>query len=82
VKPIGILDRKVKVQNKKSIWMVNVQRTYYGLEYDTWEDEENMWEEYLQIFDNFQENKMQDSILSNQSFGTTSQSPIQLRWGP
>jgi hypothetical protein len=60
-----ILDRKVKVIRNKSIGLVKVQWTCYGPEDATWEHEENMWEEYPKFFDNFEENGMQDSILSN-----------------
>jgi hypothetical protein len=56
VEPVCILDQKVKVTMNKSIGLVKVQCTYYGLEYATWEHEENMWEEYPQVFDNFEEN--------------------------
>jgi hypothetical protein len=62
---VCILDRKVKVLRNKAIGIVNIQWTYYSLEYDTWEHEENMWEEYPQMFDNFEEDRMQDSILRN-----------------
>jgi hypothetical protein len=57
VEPIHILDWKVKVLRKKSIGMVKVQWTCYNLEYATWENEETMWEEYPQIFVNFEENR-------------------------
>jgi hypothetical protein len=50
VEPIGIMDRKLKVLRNKSIRLVKVQWTCYGLEDGTWENEENMWVEYLQIF--------------------------------
>ena len=65
MEPIRILDHKVKVLRKKSIGMVKVQWTCYSPKYATWENKENMQEEYPQFFDNFEENKMQDSILSN-----------------
>jgi hypothetical protein len=65
VEPIHILDWKVKVLRNKSIGMVKVQWTCYGPEDDTWEHEENMWEEYPQFFVNFEENIMQESILSS-----------------
>jgi hypothetical protein len=79
VEPIGILDRKVKVLRNKSIGLVKVQWTCYGLEYVTWEREENMWVEYPQMFYIFEENKMQDSILSSKNSKTTSRSLGQLR---
>jgi hypothetical protein len=55
-----------------SLGLVKVQWTCYGPKDATWEHEENMWEEYPQIFDNFEENGMHDSILSRESSGTTS----------
>jgi hypothetical protein len=42
---------------EKSIGMVKVQWTYYSPEDATWEHEETMWEEYPQIFVNFEENR-------------------------
>ena len=57
VEPIQILDWKFKVLRNKSIGMVNVQWTCNGPEDDTREHEENMWEEYLQFFVNFEENR-------------------------
>jgi hypothetical protein len=78
---VCILDWKVKVLRNKSIGLINVQWTCYGSEDATWEHEENIWEEHLQIFDNFEENRMKDSILSRSSSRTTSQSPSQLHWG-
>jgi hypothetical protein len=65
VEPVHILDQKVKVLRNKSIGMVKVQWTCYGPEDATWEHEENMRAEYPQIFDSFEEDIMQDSILSN-----------------
>jgi hypothetical protein len=65
VEPVRILDQKVKVLRNKSIGLVKVQWTCYGPEDATWEHEENMWEEYPQIFDNFEEGRMQDSILES-----------------
>jgi hypothetical protein len=65
VELVCILDRKVKVLRNKGIRRVKFQWTYYDHEYATWEHEENMREEYPQIFDNFEENIMQHSILSN-----------------
>jgi hypothetical protein len=65
VEPVRILDRKVKVLEKKSIGMVKVQWNCYGPEDATWEHEENMWVEYPQMFDNFEEGRMQDSILES-----------------
>jgi hypothetical protein len=64
VELVCILDQKVKVPRKKAIGMVKVQWTCYGPEDATWEHEENMQEEYLQFFYNFEEARMQDSILS------------------
>jgi hypothetical protein len=52
------------VIRNKFIGLVKVEWTCYGIEDATWEHEEKMWEKYLQIFDNFEENIMQDSILS------------------
>jgi hypothetical protein len=78
VEPIRIIDRKVKVLKNKAIGMVKVQWTCYGHEDDTWEHEENMREEYPQMFSNFVENGMQDSILRSSSSKTTFQSPSQL----
>jgi hypothetical protein len=65
VEPVRILDQKVKVPRNKDIGMVKVQWTFYSLKYATWEHEEKMREEYPQSFDNFEENRMQDSILSS-----------------
>jgi hypothetical protein len=45
--------------------MVKVQWTWYGPKYATWENEENMQVEYSQIFDIFEEERMQDFLLSN-----------------
>jgi hypothetical protein len=45
--------------------LVNVQWTCYGPLDATWENEENMREEYSHIFYSFEEDKMQDSVLSN-----------------
>jgi len=77
VEPVLILDWKVKVVNKKSIELVKVQWTCYDPKDVIWEHEENMWEEYPQLFYNFEENIMQDSILNNYSSGATSQIPSQ-----
>jgi hypothetical protein len=65
VEPIHILDRKVKVLRNKAIGLVKVQWTCYGPEDVTWEHEKNMQVEYPQFFDNFEEDKMQYSVLSN-----------------
>jgi hypothetical protein len=65
VKPVRILDQKVEVLKNKAIGLVKGQWTYYSSRDDTWDHEENMWEEYLQSFENFEKNIMQDSILSN-----------------
>jgi hypothetical protein len=65
VEPVCILDRKFKVIRNKTIRMVKVQWKYYGPKDVTWKHEENMREEYPQFFYNFEENKMQDSILSS-----------------
>jgi hypothetical protein len=62
VELVHILDQKVKVLRNKFIGIVKFQWTCYGPKYATWEHEENMWGEYPQIFDNFEENIMQDSI--------------------
>jgi hypothetical protein len=64
VEPICILDQKVKILKNKAIGMVNIQWMCYSDEDATWEHEENMQEEYPQSFENFEENRMQDSILS------------------
>jgi hypothetical protein len=53
------------VLRKKAIGMVNVQWACYGPGDSTWEHQENMQEEYPQIFDNFELNKMQDSVMSS-----------------
>jgi hypothetical protein len=63
VEPVHILYQKVKVLRNKATWMVNVRWTCYGPEDAIWEHEENMWEEYLQFFNNFEEGRMQGSIL-------------------
>jgi hypothetical protein len=55
---VRILDWKVKMLRNKSIGMVKFEWTCYGPEDYTWEHEENTWEEYLQIFENFEENKI------------------------
>jgi len=65
VEPVCILDWKVKVLGNKAIGLVKFQGTYYGPEYAIWEHEENMQEEYSQFFVIFEENRMQDSILSS-----------------
>jgi hypothetical protein len=65
VEPVHILDQKVKVPKNKDIGLVKVQWTCYGPKDATWEHEENTWEEYLQIFVNFEEIRMQDSGLSS-----------------
>jgi hypothetical protein len=57
VEPIHILDQKVKVLKNKSIGLVKVQWTCYSPKDTTWEQEETMWEEYPQMFVNFEENK-------------------------
>jgi hypothetical protein len=64
VEPVHILDWKVKVL-RKDIGMVKAQWNCYGLEDATWEHKETVWVEYPQNFDNFEENKMQDSILTS-----------------
>jgi hypothetical protein len=53
------------VLRNKAIGMVKVQWTCYIPEDATWEHEENKWAKYLQIFDNFEGNIMQDSVLSS-----------------
>jgi hypothetical protein len=58
VDPICILDWKVKVLKNKSIGRLKVQWTCYSPKYATWENEENMWAEYPQFFDSFEEDKM------------------------
>ena len=65
MEPIHIVDREVKVLKKNSLGIVKVQWTCYGPEDATWEHEENMWEEYPQIVYRFEENRMQDSVLSS-----------------
>ena len=65
VEPLHILNHQVKVIWNKYIGLLKVQWNCYGPEDATWENEENMWEEYPQCFVNFEENKMQDSILSS-----------------
>jgi hypothetical protein len=80
VEVVHILEWKLNVLRNKAIGLVKVQWTCYSPKDATWENEENMreeypqifdnfeenmWEEYLQIFYNFEENKMRDSILSN-----------------
>jgi hypothetical protein len=65
VEPVCILNWKVKVLRNKTIGMVNVQWTCYNPKDATWEHEENMREEYPPNFDSFEENIMQDSILSS-----------------
>ena len=57
VEPVHILDRKVKVLRNKSIGMVKVQWTCYSPKDAIWENEVNMWEEYLQFFFHFEENR-------------------------
>jgi hypothetical protein len=57
VELVSILDQKVKVLKKKSTWLVKVQWNCYSPNYATWEHEETMWEEYLQIIFNFEENR-------------------------
>jgi hypothetical protein len=65
VEPVRILELKVKFLRNKAIRMVKVQWTCYIPEDVTWEHEENMWVEYSQIFDNLEEERMQDSVLSS-----------------
>jgi hypothetical protein len=65
VEIVCILDQKFKVLRNNSIGIVKFQWTCYSPEDATWDHEENMWEEYPQIFDNFEENRMKDSILSS-----------------
>jgi hypothetical protein len=57
MEPACILDRKVKVLQNKSIGMVRVQWTCYGIEYATWEHEKTIQEEYPHCFVNFEENE-------------------------
>jgi hypothetical protein len=57
VEPLHILEKKVKVPRNKAMEMVKVQWTSYGPKYATWEHEDTMWEEYSQIFYNFEENR-------------------------
>jgi hypothetical protein len=64
VELVCILYWKIKVLMRKYIGLVKVQWTCYGPEM-LHEREENMWEEYPQFFYNFEENRMQDSILNN-----------------
>jgi len=45
------------VLKNKYIEMVKVQWKCYDIEDATWEHEETMWEEFPQIFSNFEENK-------------------------
>ena len=65
VEPVCILDWKDKVLRNKAIWMVNIQWTFYNVEYATWEHEENMRAKYPQILYSFEEKIRQDSILSS-----------------
>jgi hypothetical protein len=65
VELVQILDQKVKVLRKKSIALVKVQWTCYGPQDVTLEHKQKMWEEYPQFFVNFEEIRMQDSILSS-----------------
>jgi hypothetical protein len=57
VELVHILDRKVKVIHEKDIGLVKVQWDYYGIEYETWENEEIMLDEYPQILFNIEENR-------------------------
>jgi hypothetical protein len=57
VELVRILDQKIKVSRKKDIGLLKVQWICYDPEYATWEHEETMWEEYLQSFSNFEENR-------------------------
>jgi hypothetical protein len=50
VEPVHILEWKVKVLGNKATGMVKVQWNWYDPEYATWENEENMQEEYPQMF--------------------------------
>ena len=65
VEPVRIPDRKVKMIKNKAIGLVKIQWTCYSPEDATWEHEENMRAEYPQIFYSFEENTMQDFILSS-----------------
>jgi hypothetical protein len=65
VELLRIMGREVKVIRNKATGLVKVQWTCYGPKDVTWEHKESMWEEYSQSFFNFEENIMQDSILSS-----------------
>jgi hypothetical protein len=56
VEPICILEWNFKVLKKKSIGLVKAQWTCYSPKDATWENKKSMWEAYLQIFENFEEN--------------------------
>jgi hypothetical protein len=53
VHPVCILDRKVKQLQNRSIGLVKVQWTWYGLEDATWEHEYAMRTKYLHRFEDF-----------------------------
>ena len=54
VHPVCILDWKSKHLHNRSIGIVNVQWTWYGLEDVTWEHEGAMREEYPHLFEDFE----------------------------
>jgi len=51
------MDSKVNVLNKKAIWLVKAQWNYYGSKDATWKHKENVRDEYLQNFVNFDKNE-------------------------
>jgi hypothetical protein len=80
VEPMCILDWKFKFLRNKSIGIVKVHWSCYGLEDATWENEETMREEYPTIFCKFSRKlnvhlyiSVQDSILVSRVPRATSQ---------
>ena len=51
---VRILDQKSKQLRNRSIGLVKVQWTWYGLEDATWEHADAMWVEYPHLFENFE----------------------------
>jgi len=53
VRPICILDQKIKQLQSQSMELVKVQWTWYGPEDATWEREDAMRTEYPHLFEEF-----------------------------
>jgi hypothetical protein len=53
VRPVCILDRKIKQLRNRAMELVKVQWTQYGPEDATWKREDAMWAEYPHLFEDF-----------------------------